>query len=124
LTGAGIGGEASAIGSAILEFTPARFRGRVHLFVAGNFWLGAILGALVTMALLSTELLPPDNRWRLTFGIGSFLALIVVYMRRFVPESRRWLLAHGRHVEAGEIVTGIEASANARYPRTVIAQSV
>jgi MFS family permease len=117
LTGAGIGGEASAIGSAILEFTPARFRGRVHLFVAGNFWLGAILGALVTMPLLSPKLLPPDIGWRLTFGIGSFLALIVVYMRRFVPESPRWLLSHGRHAEAEEIVTGIEASANTRHTK-------
>jgi MFS family permease len=108
LTGTGIGGEGAAIGSAILEFTPARCRGRVHLFIASTYWLGAVLGALVTAPLLTPDLVAADLGWRLAFLVGAALALIVLYLRRFLPESPRWLVAHGRYAEADAIVTGIE----------------
>jgi MFS family permease len=109
LTGTGIGGEAAAISSAIMEFTPARSRGRVHLFIASTYWLGAVLGALVTAFLLTPTLMLQNLGWRLAFMIGAALALIVLFLRRFVPESPRWLVAHGRRVEAEDVVAGIEA---------------
>ena len=56
LTGAGIGGEYSAINSAIQELIPARLRGRVDLAINGSFWVGAAGGAL-----LSVWLLDPDR---------------------------------------------------------------
>jgi MFS family permease len=109
LTGTGIGGEGAAIGSAILEFTPARCRGRVHLFIASTYWLGAVLGALVTVPLLTPGLVAADLGWRLAFILGATLALIVLYLRRFLPESPRWLVAHGQYAQADAIVAGIEA---------------
>jgi MFS family permease len=111
LTGTGIGGEGAAISSAIMEFTPARARGRVHLFIASTYWLGAVLGALVTTPLLTPTLVPQNLGWRLAFIIGAALGLIVLFLRRFVPESPRWLVAHGRRAEAENIVAGIEAVA-------------
>jgi len=111
ITGIGIGGEYSAINSAIQEFTPPRLRGRVDLVVNGSFWLGALASAALATAVQTPGLLPPDLGWRLAFGLGAVLALGVLYLRRHVPESPRWLIVHGRVREAEHIVAAIEADA-------------
>src|SRR5260221_1552706 len=108
LTGAGIGGEYAAINSAIQELIPARFRGRTDLAVNGSFWVGAALGALGAVVLLRPGLLPPDWGWRAAFGIGAVLGLFILLLRRWVPESPRWLMVHNRIDEAEAIVAQIE----------------
>jgi MFS family permease len=108
LTGAGIGGEGTAINSAIQELIPARYRGRTDLTINGSFWVGAALGAAATLVLLDPTLLPPDWGWRTAFGIGAVLGLVILFLRRFVPESPRWLMIHGRIDEANSIVAEIE----------------
>jgi MFS family permease len=117
LTGAGIGGEYSAISSAIQELTPARCRGRTDLVVNGSFWLGAALGALAATVLLNPRLLPPDVGWRAAFGVGAVLGCSILLLRRSVPESPRWLMVRGRLAEAEKAVQEIEARAGARTPR-------
>ncbi len=109
LTGAGIGGEYAAINSAIQELIPARLRGRTDLAVNGSFWLGTALGAGASVWLLDPALLPPDLGWRLAFGTGALLGLFILYLRRFLPESPRWLMTHGRIAEAERVVAAIEA---------------
>ncbi len=117
LTGAGIGGEYTAINSAIQELVPARLRGRTHLAINGSFWIGAALGAGGALALLRPGLLPPDWGWRAAFGIGSALGLIILALRRFVPESPRWLMLHDRLGEAEAVVGEIERrAARGRLP--------
>ena len=108
LTGAGIGGEYAAINSAIQELIPARYRGRTDLGINGSFWVGAGLGAVGSSVLLAPGLLPPDMGWRVAFGIGAGLGLCILLLRRFLPESPRWLLLHGRVDEAERIVERIE----------------
>jgi MFS family permease len=107
-TGAGIGGEYAAINSAIQELVPCRLRGRIDLAVNGSFWVGAALGAAGSVWLLDPALLPPDIGWRLGFGTGAVLGLFILYLRRFLPESPRWLMTHGRVAEAEAIVAEIE----------------
>src|SRR5499426_1453388 len=109
LTGAGIGGEYTAINSTIQELVPARVRGWTDLAINGSFWLGAALGAAGSIVLLDPELLPSDLGWRLAFGIGASLSLVILFMRLWLPESPRWLVTHGRLPEAEAIVTDIEA---------------
>jgi len=108
LTGAGIGGEYAAINSTIQEFTPARVRGWTDLSINGTFWVGAGIGAAGSLVLLDPHLLPPDWGWRACFFIGAALALVILPMRRWIPESPRWLLTHGEHDEAKRIVQDIE----------------
>jgi len=108
LTGAGIGGEYAAINSAIQEFVPARYRGRVDLGVNGSFWLGAALGALGAVIFLQPGVLPADVGWRAAFGIGAVLGLGILALRRFVPESPRWLMVHDRIGEATAAIDEIE----------------
>ena len=108
LTGAGIGGEYVAINSAIQELIPARYRGRTDLLVNGSFWIGAALGAGGAVVLLEPGRFAPDLGWRLAFGIGAALGLVILYLRRFIPESPRWLMTHGRVAEAERIMAAIE----------------
>lgn len=108
LTGAGIGGEYAAINSAIQELIPARHRGRADLVINGTFWLGAALGAAGAAVLLEPGLWGPDIGWRLAFGIGAVLGLVVLLLRRHLPESPRWLMTHGRAAEAERTVADIE----------------
>ncbi|OUJ16117.1 MFS transporter [Acetobacter sp. DsW_063] len=108
ITGLGIGGEYAAINSAIDELVPARVRGRVDLFVNGTFWAGAALGAGASMGLLKSQLLPVPVVWRLLFVIGAILGMAVVVLRRWVPESPRWLMTHRRVAEAESVVEQIE----------------
>jgi len=114
LTGAGIGGEYAAINSAIQEFIPARFRGRTDLAINGSYWFGAVLGAAGTVVLLDPRLLPAGLGWRAAFGIGAILGLGILLLRRFIPESPRWLMVHGRLPEAEAVVGAVERRAAAR----------
>jgi MFS family permease len=109
ITGAGIGGEYTAINSAIQELIPARYRGRTDLIVNGSFWIGAAFASLGAIVLLDPAVLPVDVGWRVAFGIGAVLGLIILYLRRFIPESPRWLMLHGRLDEAQRTVAAIEA---------------
>jgi MFS family permease len=108
LTGAGIGGEYTAINSAIQEFVPARLRGRTDLIINGTFWIGAGAGAAGSIWLLDPATLGPDLGWRACFLIGGVLGLFILLMRLWIPESPRWLMMHGRVGEALAVVTHIE----------------
>ncbi|HEY0250906.1 MAG TPA: MFS transporter, partial [Kofleriaceae bacterium] len=104
--GAGIGGEYSAINSAIDELVPARIRGQVDLAINGSYWVGVALGGGVTVALLNA--LPQSLAWRFAFGLGAILGFAILLVRRDVPESPRWLLMHGHVTAANETTSLIE----------------
>src|SRR5436305_3730172 len=110
LTGAGIGGEYTAINSTIQELVPARYRGWTDLVINGSFWIGAAMGAVAAIVLLDPQLIGPDLGWRLAYLTGACLGLIVFVMRLWIPESPRWLMIHGQPDRAHAIVAEIERS--------------
>ncbi|MCW2940876.1 MAG: arabinose efflux permease family protein, partial [Actinomycetia bacterium] len=109
IAGMGIGGEYSAINSAIDEMMPARYRGRTDVWINGTYWLGAIIGTFATFLLLST--LRTSEGWRICFLVGPAMAFVIIFIRRNLPESPRWLITHGRVQEAEEAVRRIEEAA-------------
>ncbi|MGB6343039.1 MAG: MFS transporter [Xanthobacteraceae bacterium] len=109
LTGAGIGGEYTAINSTIQELIPARFRGWIDLLINGSFWVGAAIGAGGSLVLLDPALINPAIGWRLAFLIGAIIGLVILVMRLWIPESPRWLVTHGMPHAADDVVRGIEA---------------
>jgi MFS family permease len=107
-TGAGVGGEYAAINSAIDELIPARVRGRVDLIINGSFWLGTAFGAALSVFLLNEEYFAKDLGWRIAFGLGAILGIGILFVRKYVPESPRWLFIHGHEKSAERIVRDIE----------------
>ncbi|HEX4259477.1 MAG TPA: MFS transporter [Acetobacteraceae bacterium] len=108
ITGAGIGGEYAAVNATIQELIPARKRGFTDLCINGSFWLGAALGAVGALVALDPHVVPPDLGWRIAFVIGGVIGAVVLVLRRFIPESPRWLMTHGEPEEADRVVRGIE----------------
>lgn len=106
VTGMGIGGEYSAINSAIDELIPAEHRGRIDIIINGTYWAGAAAGALLSVAAL--HIFSPLLQWRVCFGLGFILGLAILIVRRHVPESPRWLFIHGREEEAERVTQDIE----------------
>jgi MFS family permease len=119
LTGAGIGGEYTAINSTIQELVPARYRGWTDLVINGSFWIGAALGAVSAIVLLDPRLIAPEFGWRLAYLTGASLGLVIFVMRLWIPESPRWLMIHGQPERADEIVAEIETSAHQNAGRSV-----
>jgi MFS family permease len=113
LAALGVGAEYAVINAAIAELMPARIRGRAGATVM-NFWpAGGILAGLLAYLLLNTLALPDGVSWRYLFVGGGLLALTVLWFRRRLPESPRWLAAHGRLAEAETVVAGLESRSGA-----------
>jgi MFS family permease len=108
-TGAGIGGEFSAINSAIQELIPPRFRGRTDLAINGSYWFGAAIGGAASLVVLDPNVINPEYGWRLAYFIGAVIGVPILLLRRFIPESPRWLMLHGRANSADDVVRGIES---------------
>jgi MFS family permease len=107
--GMGIGGEYAAIHSAIDELTPARYRGRVDIAIAGTYWGGAMIAAAAQYLLLDVTLIPVNWGWRVAMLLGPLIGFSIWPLRKYIPESPRWQLTHGYAKEAEETVDKIEA---------------
>lgn len=108
IAGMGIGGEYSAVNSAVDELIPGKHRGRVDLAINGTYWLGAGIGAAVSTVFLNENYFDQNLGWRLAFLIGPILGLGIIYLRRHIPESPRWLAKHGKADDGETIVRSIE----------------
>lgn len=92
--GLGIGGFLPIDTAVLAEFTPSKSRGRVMAFAALCFPLGGLLAAWVASVFV------PSLGWRALFFVGVLPAIIIFFVRWYVPETPRFLLQKGRFAEA------------------------
>jgi MFS family permease len=128
ITGIGIGADLAIVNSYINEVAPRRSRARFTTLIFVMSALGALVGIWLGLYLTTPATPWPAglpfaaasetfaNGWRWMYGIGAILALVAILMRIELPESPRWLIAHGREAEADAIVTNMEARAQRRGP--------
>lgn len=105
LQGIGLGGEVPIAAAYINEFAKAERRGRFFILYELSFSFGLLLVAILGYFTV------PVIGWRALFFFGGIPAVLVVFLRRLLPESPRWLIEHGRAAEADEIVSAIEHDA-------------
>lgn len=113
LAGVGLGGELPVASTLLSEFAPKVKRG-IMVVLLESFWAyGAVLAALIGYLVVGNESLG----WRWAFLIGALPALYVFVLRRGLPESPRFLVAHGRMREAEEVVRTVEAASGQQLYR-------
>lgn len=117
LAALGVGAEYAIVNAAIVELLPARIRGRANAVVM-NFWpAGAIVAGLLAYLILNTFAVSDALSWRYLFVFGGLIALVVLFFRRRIPESPRWLVSQGRFEEAEQILARMEkASGQNKIP--------
>src|SRR5690242_16348870 len=117
ISGMGIGGEYAAVNSAIDELIPAKYRGRIDIMVNGTYWFGALIANVGTFILLNR--LDPGVAWRIGFAIGPVLGIIIIFVRRHLPESPRWQVMHGRVDDAEKSISFMEQEVQEKTGRAL-----
>jgi MFS transporter, putative metabolite transport protein len=112
LVGVGIGMDIPTSTAYLAEIAPSKNRGAILGSLLNIMWvMGAIVATLLAIPLLY---LFGDQAWRWMLGLAAVPALLTLLARQGLPESPRWLIAHGRIDEAREAfrMFGIEPSAD------------
>ena len=103
LIGVGVGGEAPVAQAMVSEIVPANVRGKYIAFMEGFWAIGYVLSGAISFFVL------PYLGWRWAFAVVGSLSMVVLLVRRSMPESPRWLADHGLHAEANEVMSHMEA---------------
>ena len=119
ITAIGVVGEYSAVTATISEFVPLKVRGRITTLVIGLFGVGGILASALNYFVY--QLVSPTIGWRITFCCPALAALFVLYARRELPESPRYLIGKGRVKEAEDIVDSIASVCNEKNGKRISA---
>ena len=104
LAGVGTGAESAIIAPFLAEFIPGKYRGLFVGSLAGFFSFGFVAAALLGRFLVPAS---PDG-WRLVQVITALPIVLLLWWRRSIPESPRWLLEHGRASDAERVVAALE----------------
>jgi len=107
LIGVGVGGEAPVAQAVLSEIIPAKERAKYIAFMEGFWAVGFIISGTITYLVL------PIAGWRWVFVVVGLLSVVVLWVRRSLLESPRWLADHGRLQEAEAVMCKMEAGVRA-----------
>ena len=104
VAGFGTGAESAIIAPFLSEFIPSKVRGVLVGSLAGFFSFGYVAAALLGRFVVPAS----DNGWRAVQVLTALPIVMLLWWRRSIPESPRWLIERGRHAEAEEVVASLE----------------
>jgi putative MFS transporter len=104
VAGMGTGAESAIVAPYLSEFAPSRVRGRYIGSLAGFFAFGYVFASLLGYLVITAA----PQGWRWVQLITAAPILMVLWWRRSLPESPRFLHVHGRVEEAEAVVSSIE----------------
>lgn len=110
IAGLGIGAEIAAVTTYLGELSPARLRGRYTSWATTAAYAGFAVVPFIARGLVPTF----ASGWRILFLIGALGGATILFMRRGLPPSPRWLLSQGRTEEARDLVASAEENAQER----------
>ena len=96
--GLGVGGMLPIMFTIMAETIPARHRGWLLVLIGGD-----VAGAYIITSWLAASLIPSLS-WRIMWLIGFPTGVLLILLSRWIPESPRFLLAHGRTDEAAAVM--------------------
>jgi putative MFS transporter len=96
--GLGVGGMLPIMFTMMAETIPARHRGWLLVLIGGD-----VAGAYILTSWLASALVPTLS-WRILWLLGLPTGVFLILLNRWIPESPRFLLAHGRHDEAENVM--------------------
>jgi len=108
LIGVGVGGEAPVAQAMVSELVPANVRGKYVAFMEGFWAVGYVLSGAISFFVL------PYLSWRWVFVVVGSLSLVVLLVRRGMPESPRWLAERGRFDDADAVMRHMETEVERR----------
>ncbi|HWE09246.1 MAG TPA: MFS transporter [Solirubrobacteraceae bacterium] len=107
ISGLGIGAEIATVTTYLGEISPAPLRGRYTSWATTCAYAGFAVVPFVARVLVPNY----ADGWRILFGIGALGGVTILFMRRGLPPSPRWLVTQGREDEAREVVEAAEQTA-------------
>ena len=107
ISGLGIGAEIAAVTTYIAEISPAPLRGRYTSWATTAAYAGFAAVPFIARALVPTF----ASGWRVLFALGALGGVTILFLRRGLPPSPRWLMTQGREEEAAEVVAEAEQTA-------------
>lgn len=116
LVGLGMGMEFPVAQSMVSEIIPAKSRGRYIALLEGFWPIGFVCSGLLTYFVLQSA------DWRMVFILEGIPAIFVLVVRRFVPESPRWLATSGQHERAEQVMAEMERKVQERLPGVTLPQ--
>lgn len=108
LSNFGLGGEVPVTLTLSSEFSPGRIRGGMAGNIMAAFPVGLVIAAALSLFII------PRWGWRALFFVGVIPAVLLFFVRRYMPESVRYLISKGRIAEAEQTVAQIEKQAIGR----------
>jgi putative MFS transporter len=115
IAGLGIGAEIAAVTTYVGEIAPAPLRGRYTSWATTAAYAGFAVVPFIARGLVPTF----ASGWRILFLIGALGGLTILFLRRELPASPRWLVTQGRGEEAEEIVAEAERKAEGQIEGTL-----
>jgi len=113
IAGIGTGAESTIIAPFLAEFIQSKYRGRFLGSLSGFFSFGFVLAALLGYAVVPAT----GAGWRIVQVLTALPIVMLLWWRRALPESPRWLIQQGRFLEAEQVVSAIEAEVQQRTLR-------